>query len=94
MILTEVLDIANQNDPYIENWKKSSSWLWLPKIKFWWDKLIKRPTLNEFSCILISESKSRYVWKSREALYSLRHREDGRNDRLERNGVFFTKEIN
>ena len=46
------------------------------------------------SCILISESKSRYVWKSREALYSLRHREDGRNDRLERNGVFFTKEIN
>ena len=72
--------------------KKYSSWLWLPKIKFWWDKLIKRPTLNEFSCILIiSESKSRYVWKSREALYSLRHREDGRNDRLERNGVFFYK---
>ena len=42
------------------------------------------------SCILIiSESKFRYVWKSREALYSLRHREDGRNDRLERNGVVF-----
>ena len=44
------------------------------------------------SCILIiSESKSRYVWKSREALYSLRHREDGRNYKIRKKWCFFYK---